>query len=86
MENSQPKIEIMGKYLVITSIKFNPSILIFSFDTVEKQKELFNAIKSTRTINQNDLNIPIAAAYKATIDEEYKSKMQIVQLIGINLN
>ena len=86
MENSQSKIEIMDKYLVITSIKFNPSILIFSFDTIEKQSELFDVIKATGKIQQNDINISVSSAYKATINEEYKSKMQIVQPIGINLN
>ncbi len=86
MENSQPKIEIMDKYLVITSIKFNPTILIFSFTEKEKQQELFNAIKKHGVVQQINGSLPIASAYKATIDEEYKSKMQIVQPIGISLN
>jgi hypothetical protein len=83
----EPKhIEIMAKHLVIISIKFNPAILIFTFSTKEKQQELFDAIKATGTMQQSNGSIPIAAAYKATIEEEYKAKMQIVQPIGINLN
>jgi len=79
-------IEIMGKHLVIISIKFTPGVMIFSFNEKEKQQELFDAIKTTGTVQQPSGTIPIASAYKANIEEEYKSKMQIVQPIGISLN
>jgi hypothetical protein len=86
MAENQINIEVMGKYLVIISIKFTPGVVIFSFTEKEKQEEIFDSIKATGTLKQPSGTIPIASAYKATIEEEYKSKMQIVQPVGINLN
>jgi hypothetical protein len=83
----EPKhIDFMAKHLVIISIKFNPAIFIFSFTTPEKQQEFFDAIKITGNLAQPSGILPIAAAYKANIEEEYKAKMQIIQPIITHLN
>jgi hypothetical protein len=86
MTENPTNIEVMGKHLVIISIKFNPGVIIFSFIEKEKQEQLFETIKATGIMQQGNITLSIASAYKANIEEEYKAKMQIVQPITTNMN
>lgn len=89
MEENAPNIipsTTMGNYLIMALLKFSPAILVFSYFDKEKQQEAFNIIKTTGIIKQGETGIPIASAFKATIEERYESKVQMNQPITINTN
>jgi hypothetical protein len=86
MEDETQNIEVMGKHIVITMLKLNPAIFIFSFHKPEQQEEMFQAIKETSKLPEKNGLLPIAKAYKATIEETYEAKMSITQMIFMPKN
>jgi len=86
MDKEAQNIEYMAKHLVIIFIQFSPAILIFSFATSEKQEEFFQIVKTEGKLPEANGGLVVASAYKANVEEEYKSVVQIIQSIPMPKN
>lgn len=73
-------------HILIVSIKLSEEIYVISCDNPEQQAEVFETIKCTGKLPEKYDSHPVAAVFKAVIEDRYLDRLLINHPLSTNIN